>query len=164
MDTKIHRPQAQCTRTGRPFRPGDEVVSVLVRTPGGLERRDFQPEAWADPPADCVARWRCRYPAADGAGCTLAPNDVLLDVVEQLEGDPGQAPLRYLLALELVRRRVLRFLEPPAGASADDPATLRLGCRKRDCEYEIAVTHPAADEARELERRLTGLLWSGEAA
>ena len=162
MDTKIHRPQPQCSRTGRPFQPGDGLVSALVRSPEGLLRVDCAEGAWPGPPEKCVAWWRSSYPRADGAGNVLAPSDTLLDVVEQLDAEPAEATLRYLLALELVRRRVLRFLDP----SADDPADgrLRLGCRKRDCEYVVAVAPPTADTAREAEARLTALLWSGEAA
>jgi hypothetical protein len=88
-----------------------------------------------------------------------APTDVLLDVLEELDGRPDDAALRYLLALELVRRRALRIADGPAAAPE-----LVLACRKRDREYRVAVadTAAAADEA--VARRLTTLLWSGEAA
>lgn len=162
MDTKIHRPQPQCSRTGRPFLPGDGLVSALVRSPEGLLRVDCEAASWTGPPEKCLAWWRCTYPRPDGGGNVLAPSDTLLDLVEQLDGDPAEETLRYLLALELVRRRVLRFLDPAPDGAGD--GRLRLGCRRRDSEYVVAVAPPNPGTAKETECRLTALLWSGEAA
>ena len=46
MEPKIHRPQAQCSRTGQPFQPGDAIISTLVRSPEGLVRTDTLATAW----------------------------------------------------------------------------------------------------------------------
>ncbi len=171
MEPKIHRPQAQCSRTGRPFQPGDVIISTLVRSPEGLERTDTLATAWAGAAEKSVAWWRSTYPKPDSTGAVLAPNDVLLDLVEQLEGQESEAPLRYLLALQLVRRRVLRFVDQPAQTAppADAPPPpeaepLRLACRKRDCEYLVKVAPPEPATAAAVEARLAALLWSGDAA
>ena len=165
MEPKIHRPRAQCSVTGLVFQPGDAIVSVLVRAPGGLERTDCLAKAWPGAPEKCVAWWRSSYPKPEAAGVSLAPNDVLLDIVEQLDGNPEEASLRYLLALQLVRRRVLRIVEK---AGASDPLVesteLRLGCRKRECEYIIPIVPPTSSTAAAVETRLAALLWSGDAA
>jgi len=165
MEPKIHRPKAHCNRTGQGFQPGDAIVSSLARAPGGLERSDCLATAWAGPPETCVAWWRSTYPQPDAGGASLAPNDVLLDILEQLEGHPDDAALRYLLSLQLVRRRVLRIVDTPADT---EPATasgeLHLACRKRDCEYTIPIVLPATSDAAAVEERLAGLLWSGDAA
>jgi hypothetical protein len=89
----------------------------------------------------------------------LAPTDVLRAVLEELDGRPDDAALRYLLALELVRRRVLRIMDGP-GAGPE----LVLACRKRDREYRVGVAATAAAADETVARRLTALLWSGEAA
>jgi hypothetical protein len=170
MEPKVHRPQAQCSRTARLFQPGDAIVSALVRSPDGLVRTDTLATAWTGAPEKSVAWWRSTFPKPDATGAVLAPNDVLLDIVEQLEGQEPEAPLRYLLALQLVRRRVLRFVDqppqaPPAGASPPtDIEPLRLACRKRDCEYVVAVAPPEPASAPAVEARLAALLWSGDAA
>lgn len=171
MEPKIHRPQAQCSRTGHHFQPGDAIVSALVRSPEGLVRTDALATAWAGAPEKTVAWWRSLYPRPDAGGAVLAPNDVLLDILEQLDGREEEAPLRYLLALQLVRRRVLRFVDQPTGTSATPhaPASteaepLRLACRKRDCEYVVKVAPPEPATAAAVEARLAALLWSGDAA
>ena len=162
MDIRLHRPRGTCAVTGRTFAPGENFFSALVRAPGGLDRLDVAAEAWSGPPEKTLAWWRSAYPAAGSTGPELAPVDVLLDVLEELEGRPADAPLRYLLALQLLRRRVLRIVDEPGGGP--DPATLLLACRKREREYRVCVVPPAATDAADVEERLTALLWSGGAA
>ncbi len=179
MELKLHRPHAACTQTGRSFVAGDPLVSVLVRSEGRLDRCDYAADAWAGPPANTLAWWRWTYPATTAAGATLAPADVLLDVLEELEGSEPDAALRYLVTLELVRRRVLRFIDrplanrrgPDAGVGAVSepgqpalPVDLVVACRKRDREYVVRIVSPQHATAPSVEERFTTLLWSGGAA
>ena len=97
--------------------------------------------------------------------------DVLLDVLEQLDGQPDEASLRYLLALELVRRRAVRVAEEKRDADAGDHAghgsdlhRLHLVCRRRDTAYIVAVAPPTPAGAAAVQERLAALLWSGGAA
>jgi hypothetical protein len=145
--------------------------SALVRSPAGLERIDRAAECWDGPPERTLAWWRSSYPEPQGGGPELAPVDVLLDVVERLDGQPDEAALRYLLALELVRRRVLRVVEEKRDAEAGDTAgstatlhQLHLACRRRNTTYTVAVAPPAPAGAGAVQERLTSLLWSGGAA
>lgn len=158
MDLKLQRPQGTCGVTARPFVPGEVFHSALVRGAGGLERVDVCHEAWTGPPPGSLAAWRSTYPAPESAGPALAPIDVLLDVLDDLDGRPTDAPLRYLLALQLVRRRVLK---PVDGAASD---ALVLACRRREREYRVPVVSVAEVTAAGVAERLAALLWSGEAA
>jgi hypothetical protein len=182
MDIKLHRPRGTCSVTGRPLAPGEAFYSALVRGPDGLDRIDVSGAAWTGPPEAALAVWRSIFPAGDNAGPTLAPVDVLLDLFEELEGRPDDAALRYLLALQLARRRVLKIVDAPADTAPIDtapidtapndtapndtaaPADLVLACRRRGREYRVAVEEPAAAAVAALGERLTALLWSGEAA
>lgn len=162
MDIRLHRPQSVCSRTGRAFTAGDVFVSALVRENGGLTRIDISPEAWEEPPSGTIAWWRSRYPAPGEAGPSLAPVDVLLDALESLEGDADSQPLRYLLALQLVRRRVLKIQDHHDEASRD--GAMSLACRRRDREYRVpAITVDQATDPA-VAAKLDALLWSGEAA
>jgi hypothetical protein len=162
MDLKLHRPRGACAVSGRPFVAGEPFFSALVRAGGDLDRLDVAAEAWTGPPDATLAWWRSAYPAADAAGTELAPVDVLLDVMEQLEDRADDEPLRYLLALQLVRRRALRIVDATAGQA--DAEELILACRKREREYRVRVVPPADAMAEGVEQRLMTLLWSGGAA
>lgn len=160
MDLKLHRPQPVCSRTGRGFAPGDLVYSALCRGQGGLQRIDVAAEAWDGPPAESIAWWRSVQPAAVTAGPVLAPVEVLLDALEALEEGDADPAVRYLLALQLVRRRALKM----EAGDPDAPEVLVFSCRRRDREYRIAAADPAALADPRVGERLTSLLWSGDAA
>jgi hypothetical protein len=90
---------------------------------------------------------------------------VLLDVVEELEGSEADAALRYLLALELLRRRAVRLVDRPADGGADAGVPeLVVACRRRDREYRVREVPPAEASTPGVEQRLATLLWSGGAA
>ena len=73
--------------------------------------------------------------------------------------------LRYLLALELLRRRAVRLVERCADAPADAGACeLVVACRQREREYRVREVPAAEAAAPGVEQRLTALLWSGGAA
>lgn len=165
MDLKLHRPRGTCSLTGRAFTADELFYSALVRAADGLERVDCAAEAWRGPPDGTLAWWQSRYAAKESAHATLAPPDVLLDVLEELDGRPDDAALRYLIALELVRRRVLRIVDQPALRDAEpQPPGLVLACRKRDREYAVPIVTPREATADGVEQRLHALLWSGGAA
>jgi hypothetical protein len=162
MDYKLHRPQLACSRTGRAFAAGEEFVSALRRDSGGLERVDVAVEAWDGPPADTIAWWRSRHLPPGQAGPVLAPIDVLLDTLEALEEQPGEEPLRYLLALQLVRRRALRI--EAAGDDEPNDGSVVFSCRRRERDYRVRLVGSAEAGDPDVAARLTALLWSGEAA
>jgi len=167
MDLKLHRPNGCCRHTGKPFAPGEPFYSALVRSKSALERIDCCAESWQGPPEHTLAWWKSTFPESESQGSTLAPVDVLLDVLEQLDGRPEEAPLRYLLALELVRRKVLRMVDrisndQPAAASRSPELT--LACRRRDAHYTVPVASPPAESVADVQDRLSALLWSGDAA
>jgi len=161
MDYRIHRPDCRCGSTGKPLAPGERFYSSLVRREGKIERLDIATDAWAGPPIGSLAWWRSTMPAAE-ATATLAPAEVLLDVLEQLADSAAdeERSLRYLLALVLVRRRVLRIIDEDLAPSGDSPALLGLHCRRRSCDYRVAIAPPPAATAAAVQQRLLDLLWS----
>jgi len=162
MDIKLQRPRTVCAESGREFVPGEAFYSALVRGAGSIDRVDVAAAAWRGAPEGTIAWWRSAYPAAGATGPVLAPVEVLLDALEALGDDPADDPLRYLLALQLVRRRALR-IEGEADDAAADGAVV-FSCRRRERDYRLrpVAAAEAADPA--VAARLTALLWSGEAA
>jgi len=159
MDIKLQRPRTGCAESGREFVPGEAFYSALVRGAGSIDRVDVAAAAWRGAPEGTIAWWRSAYPAAGATGPVLAPPEVLLDALEALEDIAADEPLRYLLALQLVRRRVLRVVDDPPGTGSGDE--LVLACRKRDREYRVRAVAADATAAAEVQERLVALLWSG---
>lgn len=76
---------------------GDDVVRV-----------DIAASHWTGPGDGAIGWWRSKMPAAAAKKMRPAPNGVLLDTLSDLLQRPGKDALAYLLALLLVRRRVLQ--------------------------------------------------------
>ncbi len=137
---------------------------MLVEEAGEVVRRDYSAQAWNEPPAEAIAWWRGKMPPQGDA--TPAPREVLLSLLDEWNDHPEKASARYLLALLLVRRRVLQpatggFLQGLRGEADDDPATastLTLVCRDRDEPLEIAVVPPTREQAPIIQQRLSELL------
>jgi len=120
-DYKVGRCSRRCYAEERPLQPGEVFYSVVIETEEGeLERRDYSAGAWTEPPAGTLGWWKGRIPEAGKQKLVLAPNPVLVELLRQLASNEERLELAYLLALLLMRRRVVRPLETSA---SDEPAT-----------------------------------------
>ena len=108
LDFEVQRCTRRCAATDRALEPGDVCYSVLEVTGAELIRKDYCTEGWAGRPEGAFGWWKSRIPEPTAKKIKLAPNDVLLELFDQLADRPDQTDLRYVLTLLLVRRRVLR--------------------------------------------------------
>src|SRR6476619_6104089 len=108
LDFEVQRCTRCCAATERALEPGDECYSVLEVQGADVIRKDFSREAWKGAPETAFGWWKSRVPETSAKKIKLAPNDVLLELFDQLAEQSEQEDLRYVLALLLVRRRVLR--------------------------------------------------------
>lgn len=133
----IARPTGVCAASGRPIAVGEKCIAVLVERGDaqGMERMDFGLEAWEKgarphPPLRMVGSWRTVVTAQDSKKSRFLDDDELLDLFEQMQeaADPRRLAFRYVLALLLIRRRLLRHegTKHPAGG----PPVLLVSRRK----------------------------------
>ncbi len=134
----------RCAATGKELTPGEDVYSVLVPEGGRLARQDFSPEGWTGPPENAIAWWRTTVPQKPSAGGrTTRPVGIFEEFSEILRG--GEPPeFAYLLALFLLRRKILRF----EGEVTDpqDRRVLVLSHPKSGTIFQVPVAVP--DPAR----------------
>jgi hypothetical protein len=157
MDYEIRRSERHCAASGRELTAGEEFYSVLSRAGAELVRQDFATEAWQGPPQDALGWWKARVPSPDAKRIHWAPNDVMLDLFEQLADEPQQADLRYVLALLLMRRRVMRLEETQHGEASE---TMLLYCPRRETEYRVPSATPTADRVKAIQDELARLLFA----
>ena len=88
-----------------------------------------------------------------------APNDVILHYFEQLYEDDSQADMRYVLALLMIRRRIVRLED----TDHDDQQCeiFVLYCPRNEREYRVAVTSPTPERTAEIQNQLAELLFAG---
>jgi hypothetical protein len=171
LDFEVQRCSRRCAATDRALEPGDTCYSVLEVSGAEVLRKDFSADAWNGAPDGALGWWKARIPEPTAKKIKLAPNEVLLELFDQLADQPDQIDLRYVLALLLVRRRVLRVEEVSGvGCQVSEnsdtrhltPDTssevMRVYCAKRDATYDVTVNMPTGARIDEIQQQLSGLL------
>ncbi|MBQ9874225.1 MAG: hypothetical protein IJM30_07155 [Thermoguttaceae bacterium] len=164
------KPSRRCAETGRPFVPGEKIYSTLYEEDGAVKRRDVCAAAWrsGSRPKNVLARWSTIVRDEDAANKPkLAPNEALTALFVSLADKPDQAALRYVLALLLARRRVLRF-------DYDENATFRSASENADSiyvysprneiGYSVPVVEMSPERIEEVQARLIELIEDPSAA
>ncbi|MBP3532351.1 MAG: hypothetical protein J6K25_14440 [Thermoguttaceae bacterium] len=154
-----------CSATGRPFEPGEKIFTFLFEENGEIQRRDLCAEAFAKTrrPENALAWWSSRLPSGGEKKEKLAPNDALIDFFESLADRPEEAALRYVLALLLTRRRVLRFEREEfdaadASSRPDSVPSIVFFSPRRETSYVVPVVEMNAEEIAAVETRLLALV------
>jgi hypothetical protein len=155
MDFEIQRCTRRCAASGQELAPGEVFFSVLRRHGAELVRADYASDRWAGPPDDCIGWWKSRMPDRDAGRVKLAPNDVLLQLFQQLEAVPDKQDMRFVLALLLVRRRVLQVDE----SSGDDPNYMTLFCPRDESTYRVANLMPDEGRIEQIQEELARVLY-----
>ena len=156
MEYEIERSAKCCAATGREFAPGEEFYSVLIAEGAELKRHDYSVQAWQGPPPAAVGWWKSQMPQPNARRAYWAPNDVLLNFFDELAAQPDKQDMRYVLALLLVRRRVMRMEEEQRDEAGQE--RLLLYCPRRDMQYEVPATAPDPQRAEEIQQVLAKLL------
>lgn len=147
LDFEIQRCTRRCSLTDRELKPGETIYSAIVARGADVVRLDFAQDAWGEAPDGTIGWWRSQVPDASGKKMHWAPNDVMLHYFEQLAGQEEKQDVRYVLALLMVRRRILRLEENVKDEQGRD--LLKLFCPRNETQYEVAAALP--DEPRMLE-------------
>lgn len=158
MDYEIQRCTRRCAVTDRELKPGETFYAVLVAENATLTRHDYSPEAWQGPPEGAVGWWKSQVPSPDARRMHWAPNDVMLQLFDELEHQPERQDMRYVLALLLVRRRVMRLEEE--ARQEDGSETLVLYCPRRETTYQVPAVMPDESRINEIQQELSGLLFA----
>lgn len=158
IDYEIQRCTRQCAATGRELLAGESFYSVLLSRGAHLERLDYSTEAWNGPPADALGWWKSQMPTREARQAQLAPSDVLLEFFAGLAELPEQADVRYVVALLLVRRRILRLEETQTDDAGRE--TLVLFCHRDESTHCVPVVMPDEQRADEIQAEITRLLYA----
>ena len=158
MEYEIQRCTRQCAKTERQLEPEEVFYSVLTVEGAQVVRRDYCLEAWDGPPDGALGWWKSHMPARDSRRMHWAPNDVMLDLLDELEGQPDLADMRYVLALLLLRRRVLRLEESEEDAQGGE--LLVVYCPKKETTSKVTVATPTEERTQQIQAELSRLLFA----
>ncbi len=161
MEYELQRCTRHCTASGRELAPGEVYYSVLLEEGEELKRYDYATEAWNGPPEKAMGWWKSRIPTPEANRVRWAPNDVMLHFFEQLGQQPERQDMRYVLALLLVRRRVMRVEEETRDEQGRE--CLVLHCPRQDADYQVPVAMPDEARIQAIQDELTRLLFGSAA-
>jgi hypothetical protein len=155
MDFEIQKCSRRCAASDRELLPGERVYSVLLLEGSSFVRRDFSEETWSGPPDDSIGWWQARIPTPESNRVHWAPHEVMLHYFLELEAT-DQLDLRYVLALLMVRRRILRL------ESSEKPGEIEqlvLYCPSNEMEYRVPVVSPSGARVEQIQQELARLLF-----
>ena len=116
-DWTIQSRSGRCAVTGRDFAEGEFFYTLLFQERTGFRREDLSEEAWKDRQADAGAGqpysfWRTKFEAPIAVVEPLA-RETAEDLLRRYmtEQDEGHANARYILALMLERKRLLKQID-----------------------------------------------------
>jgi hypothetical protein len=154
---RISRRAHTCAVSGKPFEPGDTIVSVIHEELKGFVRRDVREEHLASIPGQPFCTFRTKQPPppppAKGIDYELAKE--FLDRLLR-EADPAREPIVYALVLLLARKRRVKIVETkrlPEG----ELLKVALPRAEEDEIVQIRAPRLTPEQEGELQRELARL-------
>ena len=157
QEFSIQRSSRKCHKGDRPLEAGERYYSVVLQRGSELVRQDFSKEYWQGPPERAVGWWVSQMPAKRTGKLTLAPTLVLLDALEKLCEQPDDGDLAYLLAVLLIRRRLLT--EQASEQADGEPSQMHLTHSSNGREFLVPVNMPKPEHTETLHQKLIDLLY-----
>ncbi len=154
----IARSSHTCAHSGAPIDRSQPFFSALAEKDDGFARLDYTAEAWPEvEKKDFLSYWKNKGGAADAAGKKPALDyERLLSFFDSLENheEPRHRLFRYVLALVLARRRLLR-LDDMSKTDAGD--RLVVYDRRASRTIEIVAPEATQEELEKVQEKLNQL-------
>ncbi len=161
LDFEVQKCTRKCAKTDRELKAGETFFSMLVAEGGDVIRQDFCEEAWEGPTSESIGWWKSQMPSPSTQKMHWAPQDVMLHFFEQLDDQSDKADLRYVLALLMIRRRILKLED---GESEDDRREwMSVYCSRNENHYKVAVVVPTPERIEAIQQELAHLLYADAA-
>jgi len=141
----INKPVGQCYGTGRKIEYGEEYFGALVQTEEGLQRRDFCAEYWESQKPQTFCHWKTRLPQPGQKKQLFVDDQMLMAFFERLEKETDQQKVnfRFVLALILMRKRILKYEDTRTDGDKEIWVLRTVGDRQ-----SVEVVNPHLDEGQ----------------
>jgi len=163
----LGRFSGQCALNGSAILAGDAFVAALVEgvDESGrptLRRVDVSVEAWESGarPERVMCFWRSTAPQAGERRTLLVDDETLLEMVQRDEGevDPRRRAFRWILALVLLRRKLLRLEGIVQEDGTESWSFVRRGAVEGEAPLRIVNPKIRDEEVSELSEQLGAIL------
>jgi len=144
---KISRRAPVCAISGKPFEPGDVIVSVIHEELKGFVRRDVREENLAAIEGEPFCVFRTKQPPPPPPAKRI-DYDLAREFLDRLlrDADPAREPLAYALTLLLSRKRRVKILETRRLPEGD---LLRVAIPRAEEDEIVQIRAPALTPEQE---------------
>ena len=159
-DWTIQSRSIHCATTGAAFSEGEHFYTLLFREKDGFRREDMCEEAFkarVETPAP-FSFWRSKFEPPQATPPEAVSKQTAEDLLRSYMMEPGieHANARYILALMLERKRLLREVEVKRG---DDGSLTRIYERAKTGEvFVIPDPQLRLDQVEQVQMQVAGLL------
>ncbi len=162
MDGEIPKCSKVCWLTKKPLEVGDTFYSVLIDENGDIKRRDYSVAGWSqlENRNDFLGVWTGKIAPVNDKRLKLAPNDILLELFDELADQPDKMDIRYILALLLIRRHIFRYEREEKVENEADSAILQVYSPRKEMVYSVPVVPLDDQRIEEVQEYLASLLYS----
>ena len=111
----------RCEVSGSELAEGEEYYAVLFEDGESFRREEYSLSAWQGPPEGAFCHFRTRVPVKTRRPKLLVDDDMLIHFFARLAGaeDRAKQRFRFVLALILMRKRLLKFEETVRGGDEE---------------------------------------------
>ncbi len=159
-DYKLGRFSRRCSVLDRPLEPGEVYYTVVTADGDDVTRQEISAEAWAGLPEGALGSWKNRVPPPAEKKREPAPPAVLVDLLEAMASQRAARPLRYLLALHLLRSKAVSPATETLRFEDSELSKNQLVVETKDGRVMEVIEVPiAADQVGELQAELMNLIY-----
>ena len=160
---EIGKSTGVCAVTGRELAEGEEFHAVLFEDGESFRRADYSLDAWDGPPPGAFCHFKTRIPVQQEKKRLLVDDDLLVEFFRRLadETEPARRQFRFVLALILMRKRILRY----EGTEHQDNAEywqMTLTGRRTDGRQHRVLNPHLADEQIDVVSQQLGAILHGD--
>jgi hypothetical protein len=123
-DYNISKPDGTCCACNRQLQPEQEFMATICETDDGFMRRDFCLDCWSDDLRDegTIGFWRSHIPKPQEKKKLFVDDEVLINFFRRLADtdEPSRVSFRYVLALILMRKKLLAYDRTEADGEGRD--------------------------------------------
>jgi hypothetical protein len=134
-----------CSQCAKPFVEEEIYNASLFSADEGFQRKDFCKECWNDDvKSNSFSHWQAKVPKKEEKKKLFVDDQVLIDFFKRLieTDDPSKAGFTFVLALILMRKRLLKYISTETHENGTEIWVMKL---IRD-EKEYKVPNPHLDD------------------
>jgi hypothetical protein len=154
---EVESTTGRCTISGRELEEGETFYTVLFEDGDSFRRTDYTVDVWEGPPEGAFCHFKTRVPVKAKRKKLLVDNELLVSFFVRLadETEPVRIQFRFVLALILMRKRLLRYV---GSETLDEVEVWRMVVPVEQTEHKVVNPHLTDGQIEGVSGQLSAIL------